>query len=124
VEPPPKRPSGYICNEGVRAHVTVNTGMVGVVLFPLIHPEVTDVGAKLASLIRNLPNRGSRPVFVCVRSYHGQASGTPDKGRANSDGQATRRSHGTAVTHIPDGCPEAEVLILALVKTLPWRQKV
>ena len=67
VEPPPKQPSGYICNEGVRAHVTVNTGMVGIVLFPLIHPEVTDVGAKLASLIQNLPNRGGRPVYrVCT----------------------------------------------------------
>ena len=47
----------------------VNTGMVGVVLFPLIHPDVTDVSGKLASLLGNLPNRGGRPVYVCVRSY-------------------------------------------------------
>ncbi len=69
VEPAPKSPSGYICHEGVRAHVTISTGMVGIALFPLIHPEVTDVGEKLASLIQNLPNRGGRPVYVCVRSY-------------------------------------------------------
>ena len=53
----------------MRAYVGISTGMVGIVLFPFIHPEVTDVSAKLASLISNLPNRGGRPVYVCVRSY-------------------------------------------------------
>ena len=42
---------------------------MGIVLFPLIHPETTDVAAKLRALIRQLPNRGGRPVYVCVRSY-------------------------------------------------------
>lgn len=69
VEPAPKEPIGYICNEGVRAYVSVYTGMVGVVLYPLIHPDVADVSTKLASLISTLPNRGGRPVYVCVRSY-------------------------------------------------------
>lgn len=69
VESRPQQPTGFICNEGLRAHVGVNTGMVGIVLSPLIHPEATDVGSKLASLIGNLPNRGGRPVYVCVRSY-------------------------------------------------------
>ncbi len=69
VERPPKEPTGFICSEGLRAHVGVNTGMMGVVLFPLIHPEATEVSSKLASLISNLPNRGGRPVYVCVRSY-------------------------------------------------------
>ena len=69
VESAPKTPSGYMCSEGVRAYVGINTGMVGIVLFPFIHPEVTDVSSKLASLIQMLPNRGGRPVYVCVRSY-------------------------------------------------------
>ena len=38
-------------------------------LFPLIHPEATDVSEKLASLIGNLPDRRNRPVYICVRSY-------------------------------------------------------
>jgi hypothetical protein len=42
---------------------------MGIVLFPLIHPECKDVGTKLRALIRQLPNRAGRPVFVCVRSY-------------------------------------------------------
>jgi hypothetical protein len=69
VERQPKQPTGFICNEGLRVHVGVNTGMVGIVLSPLIHPEATDVSSKLAALISNLPNRGGRPVYVCVRSY-------------------------------------------------------
>ncbi len=69
VEPAPKVPNGFMCSEGARAYVGMSTGMVGIVLFPLIHPEVTEVGSKLASLIRTLPNRGGRPVYVCVRSY-------------------------------------------------------
>lgn len=69
VEPAPKTPNGFLWNEGSRSHVGIATGMVGVVLFPLIHPEVQDVSTRLASLIRMLPNRGGRPVYVCVRSY-------------------------------------------------------
>ncbi len=66
---PPEQPTGFICNEGMRAYVGVSTGMVGIVLFPLIHPEATNVGPKLAELIGNLPNRGGRPVYVCIPSY-------------------------------------------------------
>ncbi len=69
VESLPKHPSGFICNEGMRAYVDMTTGMVGILLMPLIHPDAPDVASKLASLIRFLPNRGGRPVYVCVRSY-------------------------------------------------------
>ena len=69
VEPAPKRPGGFICNEGVRAYVSLATGMLGIVLYPLIHPDVGDVGTRLTGLICHLPNRGGRPVYVCVRSY-------------------------------------------------------
>jgi hypothetical protein len=70
VEPAPKRALGYFINEeGPRAYVGTFSGMLGVVLFPLIHPEMTEVGAKLSALVRGLPNRGGRPVYLCVRSY-------------------------------------------------------
>jgi hypothetical protein len=36
---------------------------------PLIHPEATEVGAKLASMVKNLPDRRNRPVYISVRSY-------------------------------------------------------
>ncbi len=69
VEPQPKTPLGWISNDGAKCHVSVMHGTQGIVLSPLIHPEATDVSAKLASLISQLPDRRSRPVYVCVRSY-------------------------------------------------------
>lgn len=69
VEPQPRKPLGWMCNEGAKCYVSVTHGVYGIVLTPLIHPEATDVSAKLASLIGNLPDRRNRPVYVCVRSY-------------------------------------------------------
>lgn len=69
VEPQPKTPLGWISNDGVKCYISVTHGGQGIVLTPLIHPEATDVSAKLASLISHLPDRRSRPVYVCVRSY-------------------------------------------------------
>ena len=69
VEPQPKSSVGWISNDGAKCYVGVTHGIYGIVLTPLIHPEATDVGAKLAALIGNLPDRKNRPVYVCVRSY-------------------------------------------------------
>ncbi len=69
IEPAPSRASGYFCQEGPGCYVNAATGLMGIVLFPLIHPETTDVAAKLLSLIQHLPNRGGRPVYLCMRSY-------------------------------------------------------
>jgi hypothetical protein len=69
VEPAPRRASGFICNEGSTCYASTATGLNGVVVFPLIHPDATDVAAKLQSLIHQLPNRGGRPIYVCVRTY-------------------------------------------------------
>ncbi len=69
VEPQPKTPLGWMSKDGAKCHVSVAQGAQGIVLSPLIHPEATDVSAKLASLISHLPDRRSRPVYVCVRSY-------------------------------------------------------
>jgi hypothetical protein len=69
VEPAPKRATGFICSEGGTCFASTATGLSGVVVFPLIHPDATDVANKLLSLICNLPNRGGRPIYVCVRTY-------------------------------------------------------
>jgi len=69
IEPAPSRAAGFICTEGGPCYASTSTGMNGVVVFPLIHPDTTDVVEKLASLIHFLPNRGGRPVYVCVRTY-------------------------------------------------------
>ncbi len=69
VEQMPKRTVGFICNEGVNCYVGTSSGMAGIVLTPLIHPEATNVSAKLISLIDRFPDRGGRPIYICVRSY-------------------------------------------------------
>ncbi len=69
LEPLPQRAFGLICNEGVKCFVSLSTGLSGIALIPLIHPEALQVGSKLAALIDHLPNRGGRPIYICVRSY-------------------------------------------------------
>jgi len=69
IEPAPRRTSGFICNQGGPCYASTSTGLNGVVVFPLIHPDATDVPDKLQSLIHCLPNRGGRPMYVCVRTY-------------------------------------------------------
>ena len=94
IEPQPKGISGWMCNDGVKSYVSVSQGVYGIVLLPLIHPETSEVGAKLASLIANLPDRRNRPVYVCVRSY--QAWLEPvlaDLGAQGADRQAVMVKH-------------------------------
>ena len=69
VEPTPKRAVGLVCAEGSKCYVNVTSGMAGVVLMPLIHPEVIDVESILTSLLNHIPDRRNRPVYLCVRSY-------------------------------------------------------
>jgi hypothetical protein len=94
VEQQPRSPTGWMCNEGMRCYVSATQGVYGIVLSPLIHPEATDVSAKLASLISNLPDRRNRPVYLCVRSY--QAWLEPvlaDLGARGADRQAVMVKH-------------------------------
>jgi hypothetical protein len=94
VEPQPTNEIGWLCNEGVKCYVGVTHGVYGIVLTPLIHPEATNVSAKLASLINNLPDRRNRPVYLCVRSY--QAWLEPvlaDLGAQGADRQAVMVKH-------------------------------
>lgn len=94
IEPQPKSGLGWLCNEGVKCFVSAMHGAYGIVLSPLIHPEATFVGEKLASLISNLPDRRNRPVYVCVRSY--QAWLEPvlaDLGARGADRQAVMVKH-------------------------------
>jgi hypothetical protein len=70
IELAPQHADGLICcADGMRGYVDLALGMYGIVLTPLIHPEATEVGEKLAALPRDLPDRRSRPVYLCVRSY-------------------------------------------------------
>jgi len=69
VEPLSKSVRGLICNGDLKCFVSLASGARGIVMTPLIHPEAKNVDVKLASLLNNIPERRSRPVYVCVRSY-------------------------------------------------------
>jgi hypothetical protein len=111
IEPQPKHTLGWMCNDGMKCYVGASQGVYGIVLIPLIHPEATQVSAKLASLIANLPDRRNRPVYVCVRSY--QAWLEPvlaDLGAQGGDRQAVMVKHlarlvkeGQTVPAVPTG---------------------
>ncbi len=69
VEPLSKNARGLICNGEVKCYVSLASGVQGIVLTPLIHPEATDVETKLNSLLNCVPDRRGRAVYLCVRSY-------------------------------------------------------
>jgi len=72
VEPPPADPLvGLIYRQGdeLLAYVELKYGTRGILVQPLIHPDAEGVTADLVRLLLSLPNRRSRPVYICVRSY-------------------------------------------------------
>lgn len=69
VEPAPRQVSGYICSENMKCYASVTSGMYGIVLTPLIHPDEDNVSQKIATLVSSLPDRRGRKVYLCVRSY-------------------------------------------------------
>ncbi len=98
IEPAPRRASGYYCDDGPACYVSISSGLMGIVLSTLIHPEATNVAAKLTALIQHLPNRGGRPIYLCMRSYEAWLEGVlHDIGAQPSERQAVLVKHLTRV---------------------------
>ena len=68
VEPAPNRVMGYV-HQNLKCYASITSGMVGVVITPLIRPDENDVSEKIASLVASLPDRRGRPIYLNVRSY-------------------------------------------------------
>jgi hypothetical protein len=69
VEPAPNHAAGFVWADGMKCYASTTSGMYGIVLTPLIHPEIMDVSGKLAALVMSLPYKRNRPVYLAVRSY-------------------------------------------------------
>jgi hypothetical protein len=72
VEPfPAERLHGMVYGQGsdLLAYVELKYGPRGIWAQPFVHPDAEDVGEHLLSLLRDLPDRRSRPVYLCIRSY-------------------------------------------------------
>lgn len=51
------------------AYANLEYGPSGIYALPYIHPAVDDGMDLMADLIRSIPSRAHRPVYICVRSY-------------------------------------------------------
>jgi hypothetical protein len=69
VEPAPNRVIGFVHSENIKCYASVTSGMYGIVLTPLIHPDEHHVSEKIAALVASLPDRNGRRVYLNVRSY-------------------------------------------------------
>ncbi len=68
---PAKRMKGLVYyQEGeLLAYAEIRYGQHGIWVHPYIHPDTDNVTERLSDLLHNLPNRHSRPIYMCVRSY-------------------------------------------------------
>lgn len=72
VEPfPKKKLSGYVNyqNGDLNAYIEPKYGRNGIWIQPYVHPDAIQFDRQLVDLLHNLPHRGSRPMFICIRSY-------------------------------------------------------
>jgi hypothetical protein len=74
VESPPwERMRGLVYCQGdeLLGYVNLTYGPRGVMIHPYFHPDTEQVTACLAGMLAAIPNRRSRSLYVCVRSYQG-----------------------------------------------------
>jgi hypothetical protein len=69
VEPAPNRVIGFVYSDNIKCYASVTSGMYGIVLTPLIHPDEHDVSEKISALVSSLPDRRGRKIYLNVRSY-------------------------------------------------------
>jgi len=68
IEPAPSRIIGFV-HRDANCYASVTSGVYGILLTPLIHPEESNVSDKILSLVTGLPDRRGRAVYLNVRSY-------------------------------------------------------
>jgi len=66
-----QRPQGAVYYQGgdLLAFVELKYGRRGIWVQPFVHPDAEDVPVHFIDLMNKIPNRNSRPVYICVRSY-------------------------------------------------------
>lgn len=68
---PTKNIHGLVCYKGddLIGYVDLKYGYHGIWAQPFIHPDIEEIDDRLHQLIASIPDRRSRPVYLCVRSY-------------------------------------------------------
>jgi hypothetical protein len=57
------------------AYAEIRTGHRGIWIQPFVHPGVEDISKRFVDLLLEVPNRFSRPVYMCIRSYQSWLEG-------------------------------------------------
>jgi hypothetical protein len=108
VEPAPGRAAGFVHEDGIKSYASVAAGMYGIVISPLIHPEENNAGSRIAALLKDLPGRRERRVYLNVRSYQTWLEPVlEDLGASASARQAVMVKHLARL--IKDGLPARAV---------------
>jgi hypothetical protein len=98
VEPPPlsqMRGLVYYRGSEVLAYVEIKYGPRGIWVQPFVHPDAENVVEPIIDLLKNLPYRRSRPVYICVRSYQSWLDSALEK-----SGAQPSPSQGVMVRHL------------------------
>ncbi len=68
---PTRHLQGLVCYKGdnLIGYTELKYGYYGIWTQPFIHPDVEDIDEYLGQLIASIPDRRSRSVYMCVRSY-------------------------------------------------------
>jgi hypothetical protein len=72
VEPLPKKnPKGIVHYQdgNLLAFIELKYGRNGIWVQPFVHPDAEGFDRRLVHLLNELPGRGERPLYICVRSY-------------------------------------------------------
>jgi hypothetical protein len=72
IEPlPTKHLKGLVCTtaDEIIGYVVLKYGPQGIWAQPFIHPDVEEIDEQLNGMIRSIPDRRARPIYLCVRSY-------------------------------------------------------
>jgi len=66
-----QRPQGmvYYRNGELLAYIELRYGGRGIWVQPFIHPDAPDVPDQLFDILQTVPERRTRPVYICIRSY-------------------------------------------------------
>jgi len=62
---------GMVCDKDgeIIGYVDFKYGYHGIWVQPFIHPDVENIDNLLRSMIASIPDRRSRPIYLCVRTY-------------------------------------------------------
>lgn len=95
-----QKPHGMVSQQGedIIAYVEVNYGHRGIWVQPFFHPDAQDITERFSDLLQALTNRGTRPVYICIRSYQSWLeSGIEELGAEAGPRQAVMAKHLTSL---------------------------